>query len=41
MYHSRIINETDFLNMSMTNGVGRSYKCELQQNSQGVSNSQQ
>eukprot|EP01048_Picozoa_sp_COSAG05_P009283 COSAG05_NODE_752_length_7532_cov_44.503565_4_plen_39_part_00 len=27
MYHSSYINETDFLNMSMTNGVGRSYKC--------------
>ena len=26
MYHSSYINETDFLNMSMTNGVGRSYK---------------
>ena len=27
MYHSSYINETDFLNMSMTNGVGRS--CEF------------
>jgi hypothetical protein len=26
MYHSSIINQTNFLNMSMTNGVGRSYK---------------
>merc|ERR1711865_80466 len=26
MYHSSYINQTDFLNMSMTNGVGRSYK---------------
>ena len=26
MYHSSYINQTDFLNMSMTNGAGRSYK---------------
>ena len=26
MYHSSYINQTDFLNMSMTNGIGRSYK---------------
>lgn len=26
IYHSSIVNQTDFLNMSMENGPGRSYK---------------
>ena len=39
IYPSSIINETDFISMDMTNGVGRSYKYYTGEPSERVSNS--